>query len=260
MHVNLQRSRMEDIAEASTVMPRLAVIGSGVGSGGEAALDALIEPGPRVEGGRYGEAKRPSLPTIGLIALAHVAALYALTTFDVISLKKKTEPTVIEMVIDAPPPAEIVPPTAPPPRDTPPPPDQPTPLIVSTAQTAAPLPIAVAPPPPVPVAPVQVAPPGPPAPPAPIIPPDVDASTMSNPAPVYPMESRRRHEQGTVRLRVVITVEGRVKEISVARSSGFDRLDKAALDAVRRWKFRPGTQAGIPVEAVGTLAIPFSLA
>jgi len=253
MHATLRPSLIEDIAETSIVAPRLAVVDD------VPSADASVDSGPPIEGGRYGETKRPSLPTIGLIALAHVAALYALTTFDVISFKKKAEPTIVEMVLDVPPPAEIVPPTAPPPKDTPPPPDQPTPLIVSTAQTVAPPPIAVAPQPPAPVAPV-VAPPGPPAPPAPIIPPDVDASTMSNPAPVYPMESRRRHEQGTVRLRVVITVEGRVKDISVARSSGFDRLDKAALDAVRRWKFRPGTQAGNPVEAVGTLAIPFSLA
>jgi len=240
MHVSFRRSEIEDIALASDAAPRLALVAA-----------------PLREGGRYGENRRPSLPVIAAIAIAHVAALYALTAFDVIAFKKKSEPVVIDFIQEQAPPPEIVPPAPPPPKDVPPPPVQPQPLIASTAQTLVPPPITVVPPPPVPV----VAAPAPPAPPpAPVIPPDVDAATMNNPPPVYPMESRRRHEQGTVRLRVVITIDGKVKDISVARSSGFDRLDKAALDAVRKWHFRPGTQAGQPVEAVGTLAIPFQLA
>jgi protein TonB len=237
MHVSILRSEIEDIAEIRDVAPQLTIVAV-----------------PPEDGGRYGEKKRPSLFAIVAIVAAHVLALYALTAFDVISLKKKADPIMIDLVQEQAAPPEIVPPAPPPPKDVPPPPIQPPPLIVSTAQTLAPPPIAIAPPPAVP------APPAPPPPPAPIVPPDIDAATMNNPSPIYPMESRRRHEQGTVRLRVVITVEGRVKEISVAKSSGFDRLDKAALDAVRRWHFRPGTQGGIPVEAVGTLAIPFQLA
>jgi len=240
MHVSFRRSEIEDIAMPAGTAPRLALVVA-----------------PREDGGRYGAGKRLSLPGIIAILLAHAAALYALTAFDVISFKKKSEPIVIDLVQEQAPPPEIVPPAPPPPSDTPPPPVQQTPLIASTAQTIAPPPIVVAPPPPAPVAAVET--PAPP-PPAPIVPPDVDAATMNNPPPVYPMESRRRHEQGVVRLRVIITPEGRVKDISVARSSGFDRLDKAALDAVRKWRFRPGTQAGLPVEAVGTLAIPFQLA
>ena len=115
-------------------------------------------------------------------------------------------------------------------------------------------------PPPVPVAsaaPAVAAPPAPTA--APITPPSANASTLHNPAPHYPMDARRQKQEGTVRLRVVITVDGRVKDISVARSSGFASLDDAALDAVRRWKFVPGMQAGTPVEAVGFVPIPFRL-
>jgi len=238
MHVSFHRSELEDVAQVTDAAPRLTLVAA-----------------PPLDGGRYGESKRLSLPGLVAIVIAHAVALYALTAFDVIAFKKKPEPIVIDLVQEQAPPPEIVPPAPPPPSDVPPPPDQPAPLIASTAQTVTPPPIVVAPPPPAPVAAIEA-----PPPPAPIIPPDVDAATMSNPPPVYPIESRRRHEQGTVRLRVVITVEGRVKDISVARSSGFERLDKAALDAVRKWRFRPGTQAGLPVEAVGTLAIPFQLA
>ena len=91
------------------------------------------------------------------------------------------------------------------------------------------------------------------------MPPDGFAATLGNPAPRYPIESRRQHEEGTVRLRVLISAQGLVEDVKVAKSSGFDRLDDAALDAVRKWRFRPGTQAGTPVEAAGFLSIPFKL-
>jgi periplasmic protein TonB len=47
--------------------------------------------------------------------------------------------------------------------------------------------------------------------------------------------------------------------VSVARSSGFDRLDKAALDAVRRWRWSPTLRDGAPVSVRGTVDIPFVL-
>lgn len=94
---------------------------------------------------------------------------------------------------------------------------------------------------------------------APVSAPDGSARSLGNPAPRYPMDARRNRWEGTVRLRVVITPEGRVKDIGVARSSGFDSLDEAALETVRKWKFLPGKQAGTSVEAVGFLNIPFRL-
>ena len=112
---------------------------------------------------------------------------------------------------------------------------------------------------PPPVTPPRL-PPAPAPAPATTVSVDLDAATKAGTPPVYPMESRRRHEQGTVRLRVVIDTDGRVKEISVASSSGFERLDKAALDAVCHWRFQPQMQGGVAVEAVGTLPIPFRLA
>jgi periplasmic protein TonB len=57
--------------------------------------------------------------------------------------------------------------------------------------------------------------------------------------PVYPKESRRRREHGTVILRVLVDAEGRPAQIQVEHSSGFERLDNAARDAVANFLFRP---------------------
>ncbi|MGC9371817.1 MAG: energy transducer TonB [Thermovirgaceae bacterium] len=57
--------------------------------------------------------------------------------------------------------------------------------------------------------------------------------------PVYPLTARRRGEQGKVLLRVFLSDAGTVKKLSVEESSGFDTLDKAALQAVGRWLFSP---------------------
>ena len=61
----------------------------------------------------------------------------------------------------------------------------------------------------------------------------------SNPAPQYPMISRRLHEEGRVVLRVRIDESGKVVDLEVHKSSGFDRLDHAGLAAVKAWTFVP---------------------
>ena len=233
------------------------------GGGSPSPVFASARPvlaAPRESGGTYGARQAPNWPVIALIAALHAVAITGLFLFDVVPLRHARAPMLVTLVPD-----QIAPPLAPPPAaampdhapvDAPPPPPQ---MAVTIANVSA-APVLAAPPPPVAVAAPDPAPPAAvTAPPAPITPPDASAATLRNSPPEYPVESRRRHEQGTVRLRVLITVEGRVKEIGVTRSSGFDRLDKAALDAVRKWHFQPGSQAGVPVEAVGTLAIPFTL-
>jgi protein TonB len=203
--------------------------------------------------------RRPNWVAIGLILLLHAGALLLLTAFDVIVLPhaRHRPPLVVTLI-----PMKVAPP---PPAAPKPQPKvaQPRPRPVDATPTVVPPPPAafvVPSPPKLPTPAPVVAPVAPVAAPAPVTPPDMDAATLDNPAPVYPLESRRRHEQGTVRLRVVISPDGHVKEIGVAASSGFERLDKAALEAVRRWRFKPGTQAGVAVEAVGFLPIPFRLA
>src|SRR3546814_11928533 len=87
---------------------------------------------------------------------------------------------------------------------------------------------------------------------------DVCSSDL-NPAPRYPVESRRLREQGTVAIKVLVGPEGTVQELKLAESSGNSRLDKAALSAVRKWRFAPPQQAGKTVPAWVLFPLPFLL-
>lgn len=80
-----------------------------------------------------------------------------------------------------------------------------------------------------------------------------------NAPPGYPAESRRRGEEGVVRLSLHIGSDGRVERAEIAESSGFPALDSAALEAARRWRFRPAMQAGLPVAATLNTAVQFRL-
>jgi len=89
--------------------------------------------------------------------------------------------------------------------------------------------------------------------------PDFNASYLSNPKPEYPSRSRRLHEQGLVKLRVRVTEQGSADEVTLYVSSGFDLLDKAALDTVKRWRFRPAQHAGAPVAGWVIVPVRFEL-
>jgi periplasmic protein TonB len=80
--------------------------------------------------------------------------------------------------------------------------------------------------------------------PPPVVPPRSDASHLDNPAPVYPPESRRRREQGRVLFEVYVLIDGSVGDLRLQQSSGFPRLDAAALSAVKRWRYVPARRAG----------------
>lgn len=98
-----------------------------------------------------------------------------------------------------------------------------------------------------------------PAAPAPVSAPRFDAAYLSNPAPVYPPLSRRMEEEGKVLLRVHVTPDGMASEVTIARSSGFPRLDEAALNAVRRWRFVPAKQGDKAVAAWVNVPLAFKL-
>lgn len=66
--------------------------------------------------------------------------------------------------------------------------------------------------------------------------------------PSYPSTARRLGIEGTSLLRVYVASDGRVTEIEVDQSAGHPDLDRAAVDAVRRWKFEPGRRGS---EAIG---------
>ncbi|MET0350794.1 MAG: energy transducer TonB [Rhizobacter sp.] len=162
-----------------------------------------------------------------------------------------------------PPKPDLPPPPPPPPRPTPRPP-APAP-IMAAPPSPAPAPFSVPPPPPIPEpapappAPVEVAP-TPPAPPPPArnLPPEA-ADYLVRPPLVYPRASTRLRESGTVTLRVYIGEDGLPKDVQVARSSGFARLNEAAVDAVRKARFKPYLENGRAIAGWVTLPLVFEL-
>lgn len=87
----------------------------------------------------------------------------------------------------------------------------------------------------------------------------VRAAYQINPAPQYPLESRRRGERGRVVLLVHIQPDGIPASVEVAHSSGYVRLDQAARRAVARWKFSPAMQGQQAVGAWVHVPIAFRL-
>lgn len=78
--------------------------------------------------------------------------------------------------------------------------------------------------------------------------------------PDYPPSARRGDEQGKVVLSVLIGADGRVADVKVAQSSGFARLDQAAVNEARaHWRLRPATRNGTPFEQWLTLGVVFRL-
>ncbi len=78
-------------------------------------------------------------------------------------------------------------------------------------------------------------------------------------APVYPAISRRMGEEGKLTLRVELDENGHIGEARVVESSGYSRLDNAALEAVRNWQCRPSMRNGQPVRAVALQPFNFVL-
>lgn len=78
-----------------------------------------------------------------------------------------------------------------------------------------------------------------------------------SPEPEYPTQSLRKGEGGTVLLRVNVGADGRPGEIDFARRSGSRELDRAAQEAVGRWRFTPAMRDGKAVAAVVEVPIEF---
>jgi protein TonB len=76
--------------------------------------------------------------------------------------------------------------------------------------------------------------------------------------PEYSEEARKAKLQGTVILRIEIDARGQAQNIVVARSLGLG-LDDKAVEAVRRWRFRPATQAGKPIVSAAVVEVNFRL-
>jgi protein TonB len=132
------------------------------------------------------------------------------------------------------------PPPPPPPQvDIPPPPSVPPPAINIQVETQAqPITVTNKPPPPAP--------------------PPVVHQAVSTPVSIgrphvcggnfYPETSVRLNEEGTAMVSFKVTPDGSVTDASIAKSTGFPRLDEATISCVGHWKYKPATQDGNAVE------------
>ena len=137
-------------------------------------------------------------------------------------------------------------------KQTTPAPKTPTPQIEATQSAL-----------PAPSAPIAAAPEVKPAPPAPAAPTVTqarfDADYLRNPAPPYPPLSRRMGEEGKVMLRVLVSPQGTADQVEIKTSSGSERLDNAAVNTVKNWKFVAARRGDVPTQSWVLVPIIFKL-
>jgi protein TonB len=107
--------------------------------------------------------------------------------------------------------------------------------------------------------------PVPPPPPQPPPPRPVVAGTPPRPTYVpdpqdyYPNQSKQLEEEGQIRVRICVNVQGRVGEATVATPSQFERLNEAAIKLAKQYRFKPATEAGKPVDQCVVLPVKFNM-
>ncbi|MBV9784342.1 MAG: energy transducer TonB [Acidisphaera sp.] len=84
-------------------------------------------------------------------------------------------------------------------------------------------------------------------------------STVRNKPPAYPVEAARRGEEGDVILTIHVAPDGTPSAVDIAETSGSERLDRAARQAVLHWHFHPAQQGGLPIASTMPLRIRFVL-
>ncbi len=93
-----------------------------------------------------------------------------------------------------------------------------------------------------------------------LVPPNFVAAYLNNPAPLYPPMSKRLREQGTVFVLVLVSAAGHADEVRVDKSSGYSRLDDAAVDVIKNgWRFVPAKQGDNAVAAWVRIPMSFAL-
>jgi len=210
----------------------------------------VLHPAPSLAAG-------PRAGAIASVSAAHVALAAALLFL---------MPSVRERLVGAVPVFVEYRPMA---QSAPPPVPMPVmrPTLRDPARVSVPMPaIAVAPeinvaapPHPAPTVTASAAPEPVPAAEAPIEPPRYEMAYLNNPAPAYPPLARRAKEQGRVVLRVLVSASGAAQDVEVRTSSGYERLDRAAVEAVRRWRFAPARRGAQTVAAWALVPILFQL-
>jgi protein TonB len=184
---------------------------------------------------------------IALVVLLHVALIYALlhalahrsvTVASVLVETRIIAPTspqpIVPRTVELPQPAQA----APPPKSAAPP----RPIPHHSEMKIEP---GLPPPRTAPTAITTVTPPAPPPPPPAEIMPRLDLANSHEPE--YPLQSRQLGEQGSVILQVLVGTDGGVLDTKLVQSSGYDRLDQAALREIKSvYRFVPGTVDGKP--------------
>ncbi len=82
---------------------------------------------------------------------------------------------------------------------------------------------------------------------------------VENPKPIYPREARKKGYEGEVILRVEVLTNGRVGEIEIRRSSGYEILDRSAIETIKRWRFTPAQKGEERVPFRVNIPIKFQL-
>jgi TonB family protein len=80
-----------------------------------------------------------------------------------------------------------------------------------------------------------------------------------NPKPPYPLEARNKGYQGKVLLKVEVLPDGRVGEIELKESSGYEVLDQSALATVKKWRFIPARKGKVAIPCWVNVPITFQL-
>lgn len=190
----------------------------------------------------------------GIIVAFHVLLVWALaTSLGIIQVDRPPPPIVAEILEEIQ--DEDEPPPPPPAIETPPPYVPPPDIVVDVpveapVNSTALVTTAVKPPPappPVVAAGVKKAP-------------EIDPKFKRRFQPEYPPTSRRLGEEGSVILQVLVGADGKVQDAKVQKTSGFPRLDEAAIKhALRAWRFTPGTEDGKPVTVWHSIKVTFKI-
>ena len=230
-------------------------------------------------------AKHRIIVIAGSVLAFHALAIWALQSGLLMRAVEMVVPVeVLAQIIEPPkpappPPAPVVPKEPPPPpvkqavvKPTPPVPQTQAPPQILAVETPTPAPYApatvqVAPaapvlPPSVPVAAVASPAPVPVPATAPVVKvqPSTDADDLYNPNQRYPRMSFSMGEQGTVMVRILIGAKGLPLKAELQKTSGFERLDQAALEYVMQSRYKPGTLNGVPNEMWMGRSVTYTIA
>lgn len=217
----------------------------------------------------FGQRRDPRRRLAGFlgVGLLHLGLLWLLVNGLVQRVAESPQAVLMTRILTPPKPVERPQPPPPPPPQAPRP--RPKPVVPPPAPWVPPPEVRVDPPP---VTPATIT--GTPVPaqkplPSPAVP-EAPAAAVAGPArrapvvkasacrmPEYPSTSARLGETGTVVLQLLVGIDGKVTDSKVEKSSGHERLDRAAQKALSLCKFEPGTADGVPVPAWARIGYSF---